>query len=161
MAERPVGSILVNNRTISIAGEVVAIKQIVRLRELEHKERKGFSPERVLLIVIGGFVALYSANSGSASVWTTLGLIAALAAVLYSLYSTKKYILAIELASGSFSGLTSNTTGALTDLKDAIAGVIENPPTQPTTINVRDIYAVDSRGSRNMQIGSGNSQINF
>jgi hypothetical protein len=84
MAERPVGSILVNNRTISIAGEVVAIKQIVRLRELEYKERKGFSPERVLLIVIGGFVALYSANSGSASVWTTLGLIAALAAVLYS-----------------------------------------------------------------------------
>lgn len=160
MAERPVGSILVNNRTISIAGEVIAIKQIVRLRELEYKERKGFSPERVLLIVIGGFVALYSANNGSTSVFT-LVLIAVLAAALYSLYSTKKYILAIELASGSLSGLTSNTSGALSDLKDAIAGVIENPPTQPTTINVRDIYAVDSRGSRNTQIGSGNSQINF
>ena len=165
MAERKIGSILVNRHTIDIAGEVVAIAQIVRLRELVLEQRKGFSAGRILLIVVGGFAAFlgtsgFGARSGGGAI-AIIGLLLALAALLWSLYSTRKYILAIELASGGLTGLTSDSSVALTKLKEDVAAVIENPPDRPTTIHAPQIFAVDNRGSANTQIGSGNSQLNI
>ena len=60
MEDRPVGSILVNNRTIDIAGEVLAIRQIVRLKELEYVRKNGFSTGRTLMIVGALAVAFFS-----------------------------------------------------------------------------------------------------
>jgi hypothetical protein len=83
-----------------------------------------------------------------------------LGVLIYSLYTRKRYILAIEMASGRLSGLSARNSVALSNLKNAIHEVIENPPLHPTSINVGDVYAIDARGSQGNQFGSGNSQHN-
>lgn len=171
MEDRPVGSILVNNRTIDIAGEVLAIRQIVRLKELEYVRKNGFSTGRTLMIVGALAVAFFSrsmfpsyaySSSDTGSTVSVVSLLVALGTLLYSLYSTRRYILAIELASGGFTGLSARNPQALTDLKETIAGIIENPPTQATPVSIHgDVYAVDARGSKNSQFGGSNFQQNF
>jgi hypothetical protein len=137
VTDRPVGTITVSNRTIDLAGEILAISQIVSLRELDLELRRGFSSGRLALLFGGVFLVL-----------------------IYSLYTRKRYILAIELASGRLSGLSARSSVALSNLKNAIHEVIENPPLHPTSINVGDVYAIDARGSQGNQFGSGNTQHN-
>lgn len=163
MPDRPVGIISVSNRTIDLAGEILTIAQIVRLRELDFEVRNGFSPVRTIAIAVATFFAFFGSTtfgtSGRGTV-TVLALLIALGILLYCVIPKKRYILAIELASGSISGLSSSNPASLTHLKETIRQVIENPPLQPTTLQVGDVYSVDARGSRGFQFGSGNSQFN-
>jgi hypothetical protein len=162
MPDRPLGVISVSNRTIDLAGEILVIAQIVRLRELDFEVRKGFSPGRTTAIAAAVFVAIFGSavfgTSGRGAV-TIIASLVALGIVLYCVIPTTRYILAIELASGSINGLSSGAPAALTHLKETIRQVIENPPLQPMKFHVGDVYSVDARGSRGFQFGSGNSQF--
>lgn len=163
MPDRPVGVISVSNRTIDLAGEILTIAQIVRLRELDFEVRNGFSPGRTIAIAVVVFFAFFGSSVFGASGRTPMTIIAVLIALgilLYCVIPRKRYILAIELASGSISGLSSNNPMSLTHLKETIRQVIENPPLQPTTLQVGDVYSVDARGSGGLQFGSGNLQRN-
>jgi hypothetical protein len=167
VTDRPVGTITVSNRTIDLAGEIVAISQIVSLRELDLELRRGFSSGRLALLFGGVFLLFFGssvlgggyASSGQGLI-SLIGLGVVLGVLIYSLYTRKRYILAIELASGRLSGLSARNSVALSNLKNAIHEVIENPPMHPTSINVGDVYAIDARGSQGNQFGSGNSQGN-
>jgi Family of unknown function (DUF6232) len=168
VADRPVGTITVSNRTIDLAGEIIAISQIVRLRELNFDVRRGFSAGSVIALVAGVLAVFYgssfvagSSSSGSGRfLLPLLGVAVAIGALIYALHTRTRYILAIELASGSLSGLSANDRNALHNLKQTIRDVIEHPPLQPTAINVGEVYAVDARGSQGSQFGSGNVQTN-
>src|SRR3954451_17244422 len=46
MADRRVGTITVSSRTIDLAGEIIVIPQIVRLREMEFEIRRGLAGRR-------------------------------------------------------------------------------------------------------------------
>ena len=167
MADRKVNTITVSSRTIDLAGEILVIAQIVRLRELDFEVRKGLSGGRIALLVLGVFLLFFSSSflgTGSVSsgrgVLPILGLVLVLGVLLYSFYTRTRYILAIELASGSLSGLSANDPGALSRLKNDIQQIIEMPPMQPTQVHVGDVWAVDARGSRGNQFGSGSTQFN-
>jgi hypothetical protein len=166
VTDRPVGTITVSNRTIDLAGEILAISQIVSLRELDLELRRGFSSGRLALLFGGVFLLFFGSSvlggygSSDQGVIALIGLGIVLGVLIYSLYTRKRYILAIELASGRLSGLSARNSVALSNLKNAIHEVIENPPLHPTSINVGDVYAIDARGSQGPQFGSGNSQHN-
>ena len=165
MADRPVGTITVSSRTIDLAGDVLAIAHIVRLRELDFDARRGFSAGSVIAVAAGVLVVLFGSSllgaSSSGRVWMVLvGLAVVVGALFYALHARTRYILAIELSSGSFSGLSAGDRVALHRLKETIRSVIENPPVQSTSINVGDVYAVDARGSQGSQFGPGGTQVN-
>jgi hypothetical protein len=166
MAERTVGTITVNSRTIDLAGEILVIPQIVRLRKLEYEVRRGLSGARIAILIVGiflffssSFLGITSSNPGQGFL-PILGLLIVLGVLLYSFYWRRRYILAIELASGSLSSLYSKNSHGLNWLKEQIQQIIEHPPMQPTAIHVGDVWTVDARGSRGGQFGSGNKQFN-
>jgi hypothetical protein len=165
MADRRVASITVSPRTIDLAGEILVISQIVRLRDLEYEFRRGLSGVRIALLALGVLLFFFGSSllssvssSSSAAFMSFLGLVTVVGVLLYSFYSRRRYILAIELASGSMSGLYAKNSTGLSVLKGDIQRVIENPPLHPTTLQLGDVYAVDARGANNAQFGPGNVQ---
>lgn len=162
MSDRPVGTITVSNRTIDLAGEILVIAQIVRLREIDYEFKRGLSGGRLALLAVGllllfGSSLIAGYGSSDSTLYSLLGLVVVVGVLLYSFYSRRRYILAIELASGSVSGLYAKNAFGLTNLKDTIQRVIEDPPLQPTALHVGDVYAVDARGANNAQFGHHNT----
>ena len=164
MSDRKLGRITVSRRTIDLAGEILAIAQIVRLREINYELRRGLSAGRTVLLLLGllmfGSSVLIVGSGSGFELLPVLGLLLVVGALLYPLYPRTRYILAIEPATGSLTGLYAKSSAALTNLKDQIQTVIENPPTQPTTLHVGDVWAVDARESRGLQFGRDNTMLN-
>lgn len=165
MTDRRVGTITVNPRTIDLAGEILVISQIVRLRELDYEFRRGMSGGRFTLLVLGVLLFFFgssllrvTSSSGSPTLTSFVGLVAVVGVLLYSFHPKRRFILAIEVASGSMSGLYAKHSMGLTNLKEAIQQVIENPPHEPTSLHVGDVYTVDARGVGNAQFGRDNKQ---
>jgi len=173
LAKKRVAKILVNDRTISIGGEVLAIRHIVGLHPFEYGERKQFTRGRELAFTAGMLVAVFSAaylgsgpgSSSDLSVGVTLfvlGLLAALRSLYCSLRMNVTYYFAIELSNGRLKILSAKQSRSRDGLLGQIRDVMGNPPERPTSLRIDgDVYAVDARDASKFQVGGENSQFNF
>jgi hypothetical protein len=120
------------------------------LRELGFEVRRGFSAGSIAAVLGGAVILFYgfsvmrgSSSSSGQIVVPLVGLVIIIGALYYALHTQTRFILAIEMAGGSISGLAAKDRKTLLDLKADIRDVIEYPPQQPTSIDVGDVYAVD------------------
>ena len=168
MAQRDLHEIVVHPRTIDIAGDILAIAEIARMRVLEYQEIRGFGTGSRILVNLSlgafffGLVVLVL--NGRSSLGNTLAVVGALAAVAVAIYASTgpwRRNLVIEMSSGGRSVLGAGYVEPLEQLKSTIAMVIENPPSQPQVVQVANIHTVDLRNSRGVQVGDGNTQRNL
>ncbi|WP_405588272.1 DUF6232 family protein [Streptomyces sp. NBC_01092] len=187
MARRHVGEIIISRRVVQIGHEVYPLANISRVQTLQlvwGGRRATWYPLRPLFIVVLivlGFLAAAEfippelppevgpdaeevARRLVPPVTAVAGLIAAclLGQLVYRLFIRRpQFALVLETAGTQYTALSGTDASEIHRIKNVIVGAIENPPSQPTSVQVHGDVVMGDKAGRDQYKMSGSGNRSF